>query len=345
MNPDWQQQLRDAGAHIEDNLVRDFGDPAGELDAAQSRDVLADLSHLGVLEFNGDDAGKFLQGQLTCDVEAIGPGASSFGSYCTPKGRMLASFLLWRSGGGFRMALSREIAAAAQKRLKMYVLRSKVQIGDVSDAVALIGIAGPGAKDALAPLAAAVPQRTQDVQPLGDDGALICVPGGRYVAAVPVSAAPALWQTLAGALRPVGTACWEWLDIRSGLPLVTAKTQELFTPQMANIELLGGVSFTKGCYTGQEVVARTQHLGKVKRRMFIANIEAAGMAPAPGDDLYSDDIPGQASGTVVNAQAAPGGGYDLLAVVHLSSRESSAVHLRSADGPVLRFLDLPYSVS
>jgi folate-binding Fe-S cluster repair protein YgfZ len=114
---------------------------------------------------------------------------------------------------------------------------------------------------------------------------------------------------------------------------------------MTNLELIGGVSFNKGCFPGQEVVARTQHLGKVKRRMFLAHVDEAQTPPSPGDDIFSDDIPGQASGTVVNAQAAPGGGYDLLAVVHHSSRESSVVRLRSTDGPVLRFLDLPYTVT
>ena len=244
------------------------------------------------------------------------------------------------------MALSRGIVAAVHKRLKMYVLRSKVQSADVSDSVVLLGVSGAGAARALAPISSSPPQRPHELAPLADGGCLIAVPGARYLLALPAAAAPGIWKTLAASLHPVGTPCWEWLDIRAGVPLVTEKTQEKLLPQMANLELIGGVSFKKGCFPGQEVVARTQHLGKVKRRMFLARLEdGAGPVPAPGDDIFSDDIPGQASGIVVNAQPAPEGGYELLAVVQLSSRDGSAVHVGSTSGPVLRFLDLPYSVS
>ena len=144
-------------------------------------------------------------------------------------------------------------------------------------------------------------------------------------------------------LRPVGAPCWEWLDIRSGLPWITAPTQEQLVPQMANLELVGGVSFQKGCYPGQEIVARTHYRGKLKRRMYLASV-ASGRAPAPGDNLFSDDLPGQASGLVVNAQRSPEGGYDVLAVTQIDSRASSSVRLKTPDGPVLRFLELPYAV-
>ena len=244
------------------------------------------------------------------------------------------------------MALSRGIVATVLKRLKMYVLRSKVQIADVSDAVVLIGVSGAGAAHALAPVSSSLPKGTHDHVPLAGGGCLIAMSGERFLLALASDAAPGIWKALAVALRPVGTPCWEWLDIRAGMPLVTEETQEQLLPQMANLELIGGVSFKKGCFPGQEVVARTQHLGKVKRRMFLARVDnGAGVVPGPGDDIFSDDIPGQASGMVVNAQPAPEGGYDMLAVVHLSSRDGATVHLRSADGPVLRFLDLPYSVS
>ena len=131
-----------------------------------------------------------------------------------------------------------------------------------------------------------------------------------------------------------GPRAWRWLDIRNGLPWITAATQDRLVPQMANLELLGGVSFDKGCYTGQEVVARTQHLGKVKRRMFLANVAAPAVA---GDELYSEDLGDQASGVVVNAEASPDGGCDMLAAVHSSSRESSPVRLKSLAGPAVRF--------
>ena len=355
MNSAWQQWLQSAGAHFENDLVLDFGDQPGELEAARSRSVLADLSHLGVLDFTGPDCEAFLHAQLSCDVRSIGASSSSYGSYCTPKGRMLADFLLWRlsaalsadGSAGFRMVLSRSIVATVQKRLRMYVLRLKVQVSDASDSAVLLGVSGDAAARALGSVLPEVPQQTHDheLRRFGEGSTAISLPGRRFLIAVAAEGASELWTSLAATLRPVGTPCWEWLDIRSGVPLVTAGTQEQFLPQMTNLELIGGVSFNKGCFPGQEVVARTQHLGKVKRRMFLAHVDQARTPPSPGDDIFSDDIPGQASGTVVNAQAAPGGGYDLLAVVHHSSRESSVVRLRSTDGPVLRFLDLPYTVT
>lgn len=351
MNSAWQQWLRSVGAHFENDVVQHFGDPRGELEAVRSRSVLADLSHLGVLDFTGPDSEAFLNAQLSCDVGSIGASSSSYGGYCTPKGRMLADFLLWRlapgPSAGFRMVLSRSIVATVQKRMRMYVLRSKAQVSDASESVVLLGVSGDGAAPALGSVLTGIAQETHDfeVTHCGDGSTAISLPGGRFLIAVAAEGASRLWAGLAAALRPVGTPCWEWLDIRNGVPLVTAGTQEQFLPQMTNLELIGGVSFKKGCYPGQEVVARTHHLGKVKRRMFLAHVDQARRPPAPGEDIFSDDIPGQASGTVVNAQAAPGGGYDLLAVVHHSSRESSVVRLGSADGPVLRFIELPYTVT
>jgi len=147
---------------------------------------------------------------------------------------------------------------------------------------------------------------------------------------------------MAGSLQPVEARLWRWLDIRNGLPWITASTQDELVPQMANLERIGGVSFDKGCYTGQEVVARSQHLGKLKRRMFLANVAERAQA---GDKLYGEDLGDQASGVVVNAESSPDGGTDLLAVVQTASREASTVHLSSLDGPELRFLPLPYSLA
>jgi len=349
MNPAWREWLQSAGAHIEGDVVQSFGDPQGELEAASKGSVIADLSHLGLLDCVGQESEAFLQGQLSCDVQAIGPSSSGYGSHCTPKGRMAANFLIWRlpsdASQGFRIALSRSVVAAAAKRLSMYVLRSKVKVSDVSDSIMLLGVAEGGvAAESDSIFAGLLPLSTRQ---LDGGGTAIALSGGRFLVAVPVEAAPAMWSSLSGTRRPVGTPCWEWLDIRDGIPLITARTQEQFLPQMTNLELLGGVSFKKGCFTGQEVVARTQHLGKVKRRMYLAHLDLADneTLPAPGDELFSDDIPGQASGMIVNAQAAPGGGYDLLVVTHQSSRESSTVHWSTADGPVMHFADLPYAVT
>ncbi|HUL93549.1 MAG TPA: folate-binding protein [Burkholderiales bacterium] len=288
-------------------------------------DFVARLDHLGTLRFGGEDAEGFLQGQLSCDVAEVSPRSSSYGAYCSAKGRMLASFLLWRDGEGFAMALSRDLAAAVQKQLSKFVLRSKVKVSDASESIVLVGASGAQAERALA-----------DAFP--DAGAHLRTRDGRLLLALPAAEAAGKL----GGLELSDAARWRWLDIRAGLPLITAVTRDQFVPQMANLELIGGVSFEKGCYTGQEIVARTQHLGKVKRRMFLANVAALAQA---GDPLHSDDLGDQLGGTVLNAEASPEGGYDLLAVLQITSRERSTVRLKGRDGPVLRFLPLPYAVA
>jgi folate-binding protein YgfZ len=317
-------------------------DPDSGALAARSRNVLAVLDHVGTLQFSGENAAAFLQGQLTCDVDGLSPVVSTYGAYCSPKGRVLANFLLWRDAAGvFFMMLSRDILTLVQERLSMFVLRSRVKISDTAGALTLIGAAGPESVAAIGGPFFDLPRAPHEVrhQPAG---AAIRLPDGRFVLACAAAQARTLQEQIAGPLRSAGASAWRWLDIRNGVPLVTAATQDQLVPQMANLELIGGISFTKGCYTGQEIVARTQHLGKVKRRMFLANVAARAAA---GDSLYAEDLGNQVSGMIVNAEASPDGGHDVLAVVQVGSRENSTVHLESVEGPALRFLPLPYSVT
>ena len=320
MNADWQSFLEQHGARVESGEISDFGDGDAELRAAASAGVVADLSHPGVLHFTGADAEAFLQGQLSCDVKGIDASRATLGAYCTPKGRMLADFFLLRYEGGFAMLLARALVAPIQKRLRMFVLRSKVEVADRSDALVALGIAG----------AATMPENA------------FHLPGDRFLLLLSVERAMASWPTLASTLKPVGSPAWRWLDIRAGIPLIEPATQDQLVPQMANLELIGGVSFSKGCYPGQEIVARSQYLGKVKRRMFRARIAAG--TPKAGDALYSDDLGAQASGLVVNVARAPDGEYELLAVTHVESHDKSTVRLGAPDGPALRFEPLPYEV-
>lgn len=315
--------------HAEQRMKSDPTPPTGA-----PGDFVARLDHLGVLHFSGEDAQTFLQGQLSCDVAGVSLRTSSYGAYCNPNGRMLANFLLWQDESGFFVAVSRDVASTVQQRISKFVLRSRVKVSDASESIVLAGAAGAQAERALAGMFPDFPEKSHEVHARPGTGTAIRLNDGRLFLALktPIDRRVAL----------ADASAWRWLDIRSGLPLVTAATQDQFIPQMTNLELLGGVSFEKGCYTGQEVVARVQHLGKVKRRMFLANVAAPALA---GDALYSDDLGGQASGAVLNAEAAPDGGYDLLAVIPAASRERSTVHLKTPQGPVLRFLPLPYSVA
>jgi tRNA-modifying protein YgfZ len=312
------------------------------LPAGAPGDFVAPLAHLGALRFSGEDAQAFLQGQLSCDVERVDPRSSSYGAYCSSKGRMIANFLLLRDDAGFIMVLSRDLVPAVQKQISKFVLRSKVKVSDASQAVVLAGAAGGRAGHALAEVFPDLSTVPGEVRSVPGTGAIVRLKDDRWLLVLEEKEAPAALHGLERHLAPADARVWRWLDIRSGLPLVTAATQDQFIPQMANLELIGGVSFEKGCYTGQEVVARTQHLGKVKRRMFLANVTVPAQA---GDATYSEDLGEQASGMIMNAEPSPDGGYDLLAVVHAASRERSIVHLRAPDGPVLRFLALPYAVA
>jgi len=339
----WQDFLLERGARFETAAVSHFGDPAAELRAARDGGILAPLAHLGLIACSGEDAQAFLHGQFSNDVKQLAPERSEYAAYCSAKGRMLANFLLWREEQAYWLELARSLLPAIQKRLAMFVMRSKVKLVDASESRLILGLAGGAAADALRELFPMLPQEPHQIVRDAANGILIALPGARFQLVAEPEAAKRLWQQLAKALTPVGSACWEWLEIRNGLPLITAATQEQFVPQMANMELIGAVNFHKGCYPGQEIVARTQYLGQLKRRMVLAHVEGS-LMPQPGDELFSSALDGQASGMVVNAQAAPDGGYDLLAVIQTASISERAVHFKSAGGPALSFQPLPYTV-
>jgi hypothetical protein len=304
--------------------------------------IFADLSRFGLIRFAGEDAPQFLNGQLSCDVNSLEPLRARYGSYSTAKGRMLASFLLWREAGAFFMQLPASVREATQKRLSMYILRAKVKAEDASNAHVLIGVAGKDAGAILKPLFAELP-----AEPLAltsaEGASLLRLAADRYQIIASPERAPALWDALSKNATTVENAVWDWLDIRAGIPFITPATQEQFVPQMANLDAIGGVSFSKGCYPGQEIVARMHYLGRLKQRMYLANIEAA-ESPQPGDKLFSADTGEQSCGMIVNAAAAPDGGFDMLAVMQTESAQRGDVHWKSPDGPRLRFLELPYRI-
>lgn len=343
MTSAWQDFLIERGARIAADTVSHFGDAAAELRAARDGGILAPLTHLGLIASTGEDAQAFLHGQLSNDVKMLAPERSEYATYCSAKGRMLANFLLWQEQQAYYLQLSRSLLPAMQKRLAMFVMRSKVKLADVSESRVLLGLAGSAATTALQELFSGLPQQAHQVVRDPANGMLIALPGNRFQLIAAPESAKRLWHKLAATLTPVGTPCWEWLEIRNGIALITPPTQEQFVPQMANMELIGAVNFHKGCYPGQEIIARTQYLGQLKRRMVLAHV-AGEVLPQPGDELFSNAMEAQASGMVVNAQAAPEGGYDLLAVMHTASISEGAVHFKAPDGPALSIQPLPYTV-
>lgn len=335
----WQDFLASVGARLEAGEACDFGDAQAELKAAAANTVLAPLTQFGVIRATGEDAASFLHNLFSNDVQHLGRERAERCGFCSPKGRLLADFLIWREDQDYLLQLSSDIQPGMLKKLGMYVLRSKVKLSDANSDIVLLGIAGTGAAAALKALGAGIPSSQYDVLRF-DAGTAIRLDEHRIQLAVHANAAVPVWNKLASLASPVGTPAWRWLEIAAGVPHITSATQEEFVPQMANLELIGGVSFTKGCYPGQEIVARTKYLGKVKRRTYRASIQSD--CPQPGTDLFSPDLTDQSCGKVIEAAPSPSGGCELLASMLMSSAAAGDVRVGSADGPRLRFLPLPY---
>lgn len=318
----WQQFLQNSTADtvIENNKVISFGDAVAERAALMSETVMCDLSHLGLLQLEGADALTFLQGQVTNDIKLLDGHNAHYTAYCNPKGRMLALFLAFTHYDHVHLQMPKELVASIAKRLKMYVMRSKVDITDVSENIIKIGLNGSNAAELLKLLFTEVPQNAYELVSL-ENGALLRLPGAtpRYEIFTDSAQAPLIWNALKLQAKPVGAACWEWLEIQAGIPEITLKTQEEFVPQMLNLDALGAINYKKGCYTGQEIVARTHYLGKVKRRTQLVHISASTM-PDLGDDIT--DANKQPIGKVVRCAPAIDGGYEMLVECRLENINS-----------------------
>jgi folate-binding protein YgfZ len=227
----------------------------------------------------------------------------------------------------------------------MFVLMSKVVMEDASEGQIHIGYSGPHAEKELADLLGKVPQEDLDTLQSGDI-TIIRLPGKnpRFEILGPLDDIKKLWTALNVRGAPVGSEVWAWLTIQNGLPIITEQTVDAFVPQMVNMHVIDGISFKKGCYTGQEIVARMQYLGKLKRRMYLAHIQTE-HRPAEGDTLFAaSSKSGQGTGRIVNVSTAPDGGFDVLAVIEINSVKSDSIHLGDANGPELIIKELPYAV-
>ncbi len=346
MNAQWQEFLARQGGVFSHGVVRHFGDEARALQAAAGGNVLCDLGHVGVIHANGEDLRDFLQGQISADTRLVGPQYSCIAAWCNPKGRVLTMMRIVCTAHGWLLLVPAPLLGDTLKRLGMYVLRARVTLRDASAEIVCAGFAGMNAAAHLRSTFGALPQHAGDSV---RSGTLVAIRiGGEHPRFIVTGAAPdvqGLWEQCSADATPVGAGPWEWMDICAGIPCIGEATREQFIPQMLNLQALGAVSFDKGCYTGQEIVARTQYLGRLKRRMYLAHVDAV-EAPVPGDALYAGgDASTQAAGSVVNAQAAPAGGPDLLAVIRIEAVKDGPVHLRHVFGETLTLRALPYPVA
>ena len=295
----------------------------------------ARLPALGLLSCEGDDARGFLHAQLTSDIQGLGARQARRAGWCSAKGRLMATFLVVPREPGFLLQVSRDLAPSVAKRLAMFILRAKARLADASDAWTQTGYWGLGAAAQLAALGLEVPSDVLGCARTGPS-IVVRIAETRFLVLSPASEANGVEGS-----TDAGEEAWYLQDIRDGYPRVLLSTQEQFVPQMVNLERIGAVDFHKGCYPGQEIVARTQYRGVLKRRMVRAR---AAVAASPGDELFSDEPAGQAAGVVVNAAPLQEGGSEMLAVLQIGTVERGApVRLRSPEGPVLELLPLPYA--
>lgn len=336
--------LRDAqrsvGARLEGDAIIDFGDPNGELAAALEADVIADPGDLGVISITGADAGALLQGQLTAEVRTLPMTQSRLTAWCNPQGRALALMRMFRIDDGYALVLPGDLLEATIKRLRMFVLRSRVTISDCRDTLACIGLAGDGISQAVGD-ALTLPGDADECSVAGDISIVrIADRRPRWLLVGPIPSLGQVWQSVAGRCRPVGAGAWALCDVLAGLPQVFAATREHFIPLTLNLDALGGIGFSKGCYTGQEIIARMKYRGHLKQRMQIGRVAAA-TAPAPGTRLAIAGAE-MSAGEVVQSAPHPDGGFMMTAIVTMELPAQQAVHLESADGPVVVWQPLPY---
>lgn len=298
-------------------------------------DGVAPLTHLGLIRAQGEEAAKFLHNQLTQDFLLMGAGEARLAGFCSAKGRLQASFVgVKRSPTDILLICSRDLLAATLKRMSMFVMRAKLKLTDATDEFALYGLAGSALDQAIKKVATydhrAWAKADIDTQSLVNlypaDGT------ARALLVAPVGTAPPQGQAMTQNL-------WDWSEVHSGITTVSLPIVEAFVPQMINYESVGGVNFKKGCYPGQEVVARSQFRGTLKRRAFLGHTVEPMKA---GDEVFLPTGEGQPCGTVAQAAAAPGGGFDAIVSMQISAFDAGDVRLGQVKGPVLTLTPPPY---
>jgi folate-binding protein YgfZ len=308
---------------------------------ATNNNILCDLSHLGLLEISGADAVTFLQGQVTNDVKLLTGMNAHYSAYCNPKGRMMALFLAFSHADHIHLQLNRELLEPIMKRLKMYVMRSKVEIKDVTDSIIKFGLNGSQALSMLVPIFSKIPN--EDYQLVSsDNGAILKLPSfnmdARYEIFTDAINAPVIWDALKTKCQLAEKSHWDWLEIQAGIPDIELKTQEQFVPQMLNLDILNGINFKKGCYTGQEIVARTHYLGSVKRRTFLTCIES-NSAPQAGDKVL--DATQNEVGQIVRVAPNVENSFDVLAEMRIDAQQTGEIYWNNVK---IKTKELPYSL-
>ncbi len=303
--------------------------------------VICNTAHLSVIKVDGDDAMAFLQGQFSNDVTLLNDGDTQLNSYNSPKGRMYAAFRLCKFDACYYLILPKDITETVLKRLKMFIMRSNVTLENISEHWKTLGISGSQTQEALNKLNISLPEASNHSVQSGNKFIINLSSNTTRALAIGTESDIVDMRIALEKNYPLTQSeHWRRLDIHAGIPNIYANTMESFVAQMINFQLINGVSFTKGCYPGQEVVARMHYLGKLKKRMYRVSLNC----PAkPNDKIYnanSDNA--QSVGQIVDAQENENGSFDALAVLQVNTIESDNLKLGSMQGEQIRLEKLPY---
>ncbi|MDB4470808.1 folate-binding protein [Deltaproteobacteria bacterium] len=341
MSIEQQAFLNAIGASLGDDGHSHFDD--GDASQSLPDNFITPIPYYGLLAISGPETSKFLQGQTTCDLEMVSNTQSCAGAYCTPKGRMISSFHIGRlDPEHYLLRMQHDIVDTTRDTLAKYIVFSKAEQENASDLHQVFGLCGEQALKAVEHTFGQVPSGKwstvntdqQLVIQLDDEGLV-------FECWIPNQLAELTWQSLCEQLKPVGSQQWGLLSIQRGEAEVCATTVDTFIPQVLNYQVTGAVSFTKGCYTGQEVVARMEYRGKLKRRMYRAQLASTGIQP--GDAIYTGDKE-QSSGNVVNVASLDSNSSEILAVLtNKDVAENLLFHLEN-NPAALELLPLPYTI-
>lgn len=343
MNPTWKEFLINNGAEFEGETLVSFGNPDRERRIPPQGNILCDLSHTGLISVHGDDAESFLQNQLSNDLKEVTESHSQLSSYNTHKGRMISNLRLLKRGDTYYLELSRSLIEALLKKLRMFVMMAKVTLDDVSSSLIHFGYTGPQADNLLSDAIGNIPSNPNDsVQYKTLSITRLNGELPRFEILGELDDARTLWETLDVKAAAVSCESWRYLNIVAGIPIITEENSTDWVPQMLNFELIEGISFTKGCYPGQEIVARLNYLGQTKRRTYRLSVKSDQL-PNIGDAITASTDDGKESeaGKVLNAVINPDGNVEMLAVLKSATIEQSL----SLHGATINILELPYPLS
>jgi tRNA-modifying protein YgfZ len=339
----WFEFLRSQGASFDGEDILHFGNQTQEISDVSNKNVITPINDLGLIEVTGKDAVNFLQGQLTNDLKQLDGVHAQLSGYCTPKGRLLAILTVFAHYDHLHFILPKQRLNPIVERLSKYVMRADVKFNDFTPKIECIGLAGHEAPDIIDKVFNTRLDDSMAIKTL-TESVIIRLPGSlpRFYILTLCEDTQWVWDSLSTYCNKVGRPAWELLHIEAGIPEIFDATQECFVPQMVNLDSLDGISFKKGCYTGQEIVARTHYLGKVKRRMYKASIMNQTL-PKPGDMVYVGDTE-EVAGQIVRSAPFTGGQTKVLVELRMETLNEPTVSLQW-QGHQLHIEELPYLVA